>query len=176
MHESVMQFITNHTYNWVRGLDVLEVGSYNVNGTVRPTIEELQPASYLGIDFRAGPGVDDVRDITKPEHFPEGPDSYDLIVCCEVLEHVEDWRAAINTMRSLLKPSGVLLLTTRSLGFPLHEYPGDYWRFSVLDMRCIFAGWVDVGVFNDGQVPGVFVVARKAPSLDTIHVYRMPGQ
>jgi len=70
----------------------------------------------------------------------------------------------------------VLLLTTRSLGFPLHEYPGDYWRFSVLDMRCIFAGWVDVSVLNDGQVPGVFVVARKPPSLDTIHVYRMPGQ
>ena len=57
----------------------------------------------------------------------------------------------------------------------LHEYPGDYWRFSVEDMRRIFASWTNVRVITDPQVPGVFVVAQKPHALHSIHVYRMPG-
>lgn len=60
---------------------VIEVGSYDVNGSVRPLFPEAD--SYIGLDRRAGPGVDVVADALT--YTPDGP--VDLVVCCEVLEH-----------------------------------------------------------------------------------------
>jgi hypothetical protein len=41
-------------------------------------------------------------------------------------------------MKQVLKPGGIILITTRSQGFPFHEYPVDAWRFSVEDMHKSF--------------------------------------
>ena len=41
---------------------MLEVGSLNVNGSIRPMIESRGPRSYLGVDVLDGPGVDRVVD------------------------------------------------------------------------------------------------------------------
>ena len=35
----------------VRGRSVLEIGALDVNGSVRPVVESLHPASYTGIDI-----------------------------------------------------------------------------------------------------------------------------
>ena len=50
------------TAKQVTGATVLEVGSYDVNGSVRPYIESLDPAQYLGVDAGPGPSVDRVVD------------------------------------------------------------------------------------------------------------------
>lgn len=55
----------------------------------------------------------------------------DLVICSEVLEHVEDPHAAVDNLRDLLKPGGTLLITSPFL-WPDHatvDYP-DYWRFT----------------------------------------------
>ncbi|MCW2933034.1 MAG: hypothetical protein JWM19_3996, partial [Actinomycetia bacterium] len=60
---------------------------------------------------------------------------------------------------------GVLVLTTRSEGFPLHGYPEDWWRFSVEAMGAILqAAGLDVERLEpdpDPASPGVFARARK---------------
>lgn len=58
-------------------------------------------------------------------------ESFDLVICSEVLEHVEDPHAASRTLRDLLRPDGTLLITSPFL-WPDHatvDYP-DYWRFT----------------------------------------------
>ena len=40
------------------GKDVLEVGSYDTTGTVRPRVVDDHERSYLGVDISAGPSVD----------------------------------------------------------------------------------------------------------------------
>lgn len=161
MHQSVMQFV-DRQLTFVREKHVLEVGSYDVNGSVRPLVMHHEPASYVGIDMRSGPGVDQVVDaVNLVAHF--GVATFDLVICAEVLEHAEHWRAVIQNLKDVLKPGGLLLLTTRSWGFPLHEYPGDFWRFEVFDMVKIFADMDLLALEPDTLVPGVFVAARKRP-------------
>jgi SAM-dependent methyltransferase len=174
MHESVMNFVRQAlTVDEVAGKSVLEVGSYNVNGSVRSVIEPLRPAEYIGVDMRPGPDVDLVMSAAELTKFFGV--QFDVVVSAEMLEHAEDWRAAVRSMKGVLKPGGVLLLTTRSKGFPLHEYPSDFWRFEVLDMRKIFADMDLRELAPDPQVPGVFVKVQQPLSLESIHVMSMEG-
>jgi hypothetical protein len=78
-----------------------------------------------------------------------------------LLEHVREWRSAINGMKAVLRPGGVLLITTRSKGFGVHGYPYDYWRYEPGDMQRIFADFELETVQPDQLRPGVFVKARK---------------
>ena len=106
---------------------MLEVGSLDVNGTVRSVLGHAV-SSYYGVDIRPGPGVDEVLDVARlGERF--GAHAFDLVTSTEMLEHCFDWQGALFQMLHVLRPDGVLLLTTRSPGFPLHDHPADHWRF-----------------------------------------------
>jgi hypothetical protein len=82
-----------------------------------------------------------------------------------MLEHAEDWRAAMAGMIRVLAPGGLLVLTTRSEGFPYHGYPADHWRFSVDAMQDILStAGLDILTCvgdPDPASPGVFATARK---------------
>lgn len=150
MHPWVMDFARRHS-KAICG-KTIEVGSYNVNGSVK----EVLPIT-LGVDMREGPGVDEVCAATDLiNRF--GAESWDSVVSVEMLEHAEDWRGAVANMWGILKPGGSLLLTTRSPGFPLHDYPGDFWRFTTSDFKKMFPGGI---VEADTEAPGVGVVVVK---------------
>jgi len=160
MHASVLTWAGSVLPDLVTGRDVIEVGSYDVNGSVRPTLEPLA-SSYLGVDVSPGPSVDVVADVADlPTLYPDG---FDVVITTEMLEHVASWKAAIKSLVKAVKRGGVLALTTRSLGFPLHNYPVDTWRYSVDEMRAILegAGLVVDSSEPDPQQNGVFAVAHK---------------
>src|SRR5690348_11267861 len=116
----------------MRGQRVLEVGSLNVNGSMRQWVEMHQPAEYIGVDLISGPGVDKKLDAgLLVKEF--GANTFDLVISTEMLEHVPDAKGVIVQMKRVLKPGGFLLITTRSEGFPFHEYPVDAWRFELPD-------------------------------------------
>jgi SAM-dependent methyltransferase len=175
MHPSAMAFaVSALAADDVAGKVVLEAGAYDVNGSVRPHVESLGPKSYLGTDPRSGPGVDL---LCAAEDFPallaaltDGAplkQGADVVISTEMLEHAADWQAAMRGMISALAPGGLLVLTTRSEGFPLHGYPDDHWRFSVDAMGAIVrAAGLDIERLEadpDPASPGVFVKARKPP-------------
>jgi SAM-dependent methyltransferase len=159
-HKSVHEFFrTQVTAADVAGASVLEVGSRDVNGTVRPILTALGARAYVGVDVSAGPGVDRVCDVGSLA--VEFALPFDVVVTTEMLEHVRDWRSAIANLKRVVAPTGLLLLTTRSYGFPYHEFPGDYWRYELDDMRWLFRDFEIVSLVPDPQLPGVFLKARK---------------
>ena len=106
---------------------VLEVGSLNVNGSIRDVFQ-ADAADYIGVDTAAGPCVDFVVDGERlTEAFPV--DHFDTVLCFECLEHtVRPWRV-VEQMRRVLKPGGHLWVSTPTFGFPLHRFPVDCYRF-----------------------------------------------
>ncbi len=176
-----MRFALDHIGRLdVQGKCVLEVGSYNVNGSFRDHIRYFQPSSYLGVDVLEGPGVDRVCGV-EVLLSELGPERFDLVVSTEMLEHVPDWRAAVRNLKGCVKPSGKLVVTTRSYGFPLHKYPDDYWRFETFDMQRIFADFHIETLMKDPSEPGVFLKAIRPPSspsvdLNSIFLFSMKMQ
>jgi len=107
-------------------LRVLEVGSYNVNGSLHDrNISDLCIAEYVGVNIQLQLGyVDAIADASA---LPSVDESFDVVIYTETLEHVEDWHSAVTEMKRVLKGGGLLVITTRSPGFPLHSYPCDFW-------------------------------------------------
>jgi len=144
----------------VKGKSVIEVGSLNINGSLRPIVEALHPSSYVGVDIQMGPGVDRVCDVLDLlDHF--GYEKFGLLISTELLEHVQDWQNAISNFKNVLKPEGVLLVTTRSKGFKYHEFPFDFWRYERTDMEAIFSDFIIEVIEKDPLRPGIFIKARK---------------
>ena len=88
---------------------VLEVGSYDVNGSVRGLINAKD---YLGIDLVEGPGVDLVYDGLNLEI----KKSYDLGISSECFEHDPNWKNTFSNMIKYAKRDGVIIFTCASWG------------------------------------------------------------
>lgn len=100
---------------------VLDLGGRDINGGIR---DLLPNAAWSGIDIEPGPGVDLVFDCTRP--WPETMTTFDLVVCTEVLEHVERWGALLRTAAQALEAGGpeALFVTCASTGRPEHGASG----------------------------------------------------
>ena len=96
----------------------------------------------VGLDIKAGAGVDVVADAHK---LPFDDESFNIVLCTEVLEHLHSPEIAINEMERVLIKGGKLILTTRFI-FPIHEAPNDYFRYTKYGLRHLFSGWDILGI------------------------------
>ena len=168
MHASVQQFLTRFlTLQRVEGKRVLEVGSYNVNGSPRDYITPLNPASYVGVDITPQEGFVDVVMDAENLVAQFGIASFDVVISTELFEHIKDWAAVAAAIDRVLCPGGLLLLTTRSAGFPLHGYPSDHWRYTTEDIGLMFHGYRAIYLGDDFDIshPGVFFLGVKKPGV-----------
>lgn len=108
MHPEAHSFVAAHVPP-LTGLAVAEVGSYDVNGSVRGLFAAA--ASYTGYDVREGPGVDRVADLAS---WPDSAPLYDIVVSTEALEHAANPAALVAGMARALVPGGLLILTCAS--------------------------------------------------------------
>jgi hypothetical protein len=162
MHESVMAWVERKVVELsLQCKPTLEIGSYDVNGSVRGFFH----GEYTGVDLVAGPGVDVVVRSGEPLPFPDN--SFEVVVTTEMLEHdPRPWVTMHEIARVLEVSRGTLILTCRGFdekrgSFPFHN-PPDHYRFSAgaLAVLAEDAALRVVDVDADPQVPGWFMIAR----------------
>ncbi len=103
---------------------VVELGSQNVNGSIR----DHCPAAvhYIGLDMAQGDGVDVVVDPGQP--LPLAAASVDAVVTSSAFEHDTCfWDTFLELVR-ILRPGGLLYVNVPSNG-GFHRHPLDCWRF-----------------------------------------------
>lgn len=127
------QYLTKHIPK-VDG-PVLEVGSRAVNG-MTTDYRKVYPDGFVGLDLFPGEGVDVVADLTKGVE-PGQEGRYALVICCSVLEHVEDPWAMARSITKLLRPGGKAYISVPWV-WRYHAYPDDYWRFTWSGIRKLF--------------------------------------
>lgn len=124
------------------GSRVLDIGSMNINGTLR----DFQPVgcSYVGVDLGPGKGVDVV--VSRISQLPFRSESFDVIVSTSCFEHdAMFWQTFIEMCR-VLRPSGYIYLNVPSKG-SLHQYPIDAWRFFP-DSGIALQDWAQINKYD----------------------------
>lgn len=121
----------------------LEVGAYG-----RPSYGRFFP-NRTGVDVREGSGVDRVASVYD---LPFKDGEFENVLCMSVLEHLEEPRKAIKEMWRVLKPGGRIIVSVPFL-FPIHDAPGDYWRFTKYGLQQLFSkGWNIIELKAEGDI------------------------
>lgn len=162
MHAEAYQFVQQTVADIsMRGKKVLEIGSYNINGSVRPLFSGA--AEYVGIDPRMGPGVD----LTFAAADYDGEQRFHIVVCCETLEHAPDPEGVIGCAERALKPGGLFILTAAGEERTPHGVNGGplngehYQNITRTDLRGWLKGWADVHITTNPDAGDIYAVATK---------------
>ena len=94
--------------------NVLEIGSLDINGSVRSLFHNC---NYTGLDVAAGRGVDVICQ-GQQYNAPDG--SFDVVISCEAMEHNPHWVGTFQNMIRLCRPGGLVIMTCATVGRPEH--------------------------------------------------------
>lgn len=94
----------------------------------------------IDIDPKADPDI-----VADAHELPFADESFEVVLCREVLEHVKEPTVVLKEIKRVLKPGGTLYLSTRFL-FPLHEIPNDHWRFTKYCLEELFSSFNGVTI------------------------------
>lgn len=138
--------------------DVLDVGCGE-----SPYRRFLPPyARYTGLDVEEATGFGMT---SRPEvhafdgrHIPFEDQSFDHILCTEVLEHAEYPDALVAEMLRVLRPGGTILVTV-PFSARVHHAPYDFHRFTPFRLRKLFASFHRVDIAPRGN--DLAVIANK---------------
>ena len=92
-------------------------------------LPQLRP--YVRADIGSGPGIDFV--LSDDGHVPQPDGSFDVILSTQVLEHIREPARYIAESFRLLRPGGVLVLTTHGM-VREHGCPHDYGRWTPMGL------------------------------------------
>lgn len=117
----------------------------------------------LAVDIKRGTGVQLLSDV---QALALADNTFDVVVCTEVLEHLPEPQTAIHEMYRVLKPGGTLILTTRFL-FPIHDAPHDYFRFTRYGLQYLLRRFEMVELKEETTTVGTLAVLLQRVGMQT---------
>ena len=132
-----------------RNLRVLDLG-----GRIQPYRPLLSDrvARYVAIDLRPSPMVDV---IASGERLPFRDESFDLVICTQVLQYVTDPKALLLEVHRVLGPEGYLFLSVPSA--QIQDAEEECWRFLPAGLRSMLTPFRHVEIESEGgSVAGFF--------------------
>ena len=135
---------------------LLEIGSRARSGN---TYREMFAGGveYVGTDITEGPNVDVIADA---HHLTRSfSRRFDYVLSISVFEHlIMPWKAALE-MNAVMN-HGALAYIQSHHGWPLHEEPWDFWRFSANSWNGLFNKHTGYEVVDSGyDISGMIVPA-----------------
>ena len=139
MHKSSMlrmrwfvdNYLVNNSY-----VSVLDVGSYDHNGTYKQIFDEhYERFRYTGLDMVSGPNVNVVPKNTYKWH-ELSDESFDVIISGQAFEHIEFFWLTMDEIVRVLKRGGLIcIVAPREWAY--HPAPVDCYRFDIDGMAAL---------------------------------------
>jgi len=123
---------------YATNLQVLDLGSAK-----SPYSKWFPNRISVDIDERSGADI-----IADAQNVPLSSESQNFILCTEMLEHVKNPEKVVQEIYRLLKPGGVIVLTTRFV-YGLHETPNDYFRYTKYGLKFLFKEFDIIDIKED---------------------------
>lgn len=174
MRPAVVEFARDVADNFSLGEPLVELGARAAAGQehVADLRKVFRARRHIGCDIQEGAGVDRVEDIHS---LTFEDDSVGTVICLETLEHVRDPIRAVAEMHRVLRPGGVLAVSSLMF-FPIHAHPWDFWRFTPEGFEQLLAPFESKLVVAQGwdlMPEGVFGIGVKGPEPD-LGRHRLP--
>ena len=126
-------------HHQIRSHVVLSGKVLDLGGGHRNTYMEYMDAStaksLLVLDLQQTPIVDVVGSVTD---IPIKSESFDTVLCFNLLEHVSDYETALREIHRVMKPGAVLYGWVPFL-IGVHGDPNDYWRYTPDTLRALLS-------------------------------------
>jgi SAM-dependent methyltransferase len=124
---------------------------------------------YVGADLAGNPEADVKLNGDGSVPLPDG--DFDLVLSTQVLEHVVDPDMYVSECQRLLKPGGILVITTHGL-MHYHPDPEDYWRWTSPGLRRLLSG----AGLSSIEMSGILGLAPAAVQLfQEATMYKLPS-
>lgn len=115
--------------------NILEVGSQDINGSIRDYFPAVEARSWVGLDVGKGKRVD----FRIPGELIQLPDGWaDIAFSTECFEHAKSWREIFLNMIRVTRENGLIILTFAGMGRAAHgtidtdpassPYTNDYYK------------------------------------------------
>lgn len=132
---------------------ILDVGGKKENkrGNFRPPSDGVVCWHYLNLDKCSKPDY-----CCDAENIPVESCMYDMVLMCEVLEHLRNPEKVVREALRVLNVGGQIVLSVPFL-FPVHADPYDFQRWTDAKFRAILAdmGFLDVEIAPMGGLGSV---------------------
>ena len=127
MHRNSYKLMRRFRDNYLdstKELSILDVGSYDVNGTYKDLFDNSN-WTYTGADIEKGNNVDII--LKEKYNWEIEDNTYDVVISGQCLEHVEEPWETIREITRIMKPeSFCCIIAPWKEG--IHRYPIDCWR------------------------------------------------
>jgi SAM-dependent methyltransferase len=89
---------------------------------------------YIGVDVGSNPFADDLIQPGAALNYADN--SFDIVLSSQVLEHVEDVNQYMSEIKRVLRPGGIVLLSTHGT-WQYHASPYDYQRWTSMGLKTL---------------------------------------
>lgn len=121
--QSPYKFLLNSEHTEYSGIDIFEADSFD----------------YYNRDITPFNGID----------IPFDDDTFDALICTEVLEHVPHYQALIDEMHRVLKKGGIGIVTV-PWSARYHYIPYDFFRYTPSSLKTMFSKFDNIAISHRG--------------------------